>query len=131
MFSYLRQFLAVVGRHRASRSFPDWAARVEIGGEELPRALIPYNVNSQSIRQRFWDGQDKQIRDDLTMLKGNHLFGFGGAYQRNFDYHSRSDNGAGVNNQISYRVDKCRIQLDVAKRAVHPQRGSLVPVFQL
>ncbi len=54
------------------------------------------------MRQRFWDGQDKQLRDDLSMLKGNHLFAFGGSYQRNFDYHSRSDNGAGVNNQISY-----------------------------
>ena len=63
---------------------------------------IPYNVNTQSIRQRFWDGQDKTIRDDMTILKGNHLFTFGGAYARNFDYHSRTDNGAGVNNQISY-----------------------------
>ena len=35
------------------------------------------------------------MRDDLTMLKGNHLFGFGGAYQRNFDYFSRTDNGLG------------------------------------
>ncbi len=59
-------------------------------------------MNTQSVRQRFWDGQDKSIKDDLTMLKGNHLFGFGGTYQRNFDYHSRTDNGAGVNNQISY-----------------------------
>ena len=59
-------------------------------------------MNTQSIRQRFWDGQDKTIRDDLSMLKGNHLFSFGGSYGRNFDYHSRTDNGAGVNNQISY-----------------------------
>jgi hypothetical protein len=36
------------------------------------------------------------------MLKGNHLFTFGGAYARNNDFHSRTDNGAGVNNQVSY-----------------------------
>ena len=59
-------------------------------------------MNTQSVRQRFWDGQDKSLKDDLTMLKGNHLFGFGGSYQRNFDYHSRTDNGSAVNDQISY-----------------------------
>jgi hypothetical protein len=36
------------------------------------------------------------------MLKGNHLLSFGGNYSHNFDYHSRTDNGAGVNNQVSY-----------------------------
>ncbi len=74
---------------------------MELGGESAG-ALIPYNVNTQSVRQRFWDGQDKALKDDLTTLKGNHLFGFGGSYQRNFDYHSRTDNGNGVNDQISY-----------------------------
>jgi hypothetical protein len=43
------------------------------------------------------------------MLKGNHLFGFGGSYARNFDYHSRSDNGAGVNNSTTYEVDSAGI----------------------
>ena len=100
VFSYLRNFW----QWSDAAGPPQLAGlggALEIGGESSS-ALIPYNVNSQSIRQRFWDGQDKQIRDDLTMLKGNHLFGFGGSYGRNFDYHSRSDNGAGVNNQISY-----------------------------
>ena len=80
---------------------PGLGGALEIGGESS-NALIPYNVNTQSVRQRFWDGQDKRIQDDLTKIKGNHLFGFGGSYQRNFDYHSRSDNGSGVNNQVSY-----------------------------
>src|SRR5438132_8000019 len=33
-------------------------------------ALIPYNVNTQSTRQRTWDGQDKAIRDDVSWVKG-------------------------------------------------------------
>ena len=82
---------------------PGLGGAVEIGGEST-NALIPYNVNTQSTRQRFWDGQDKTIKDDLTMIKGNHLIQFGGAYQRNFDYHSRTDNGQGINNQIVYQV---------------------------
>ena len=38
------------------------------------------------------------------MLKGNHLFTFGGAYQRNYDYHQRSDNGGGINYQPTYQL---------------------------
>jgi hypothetical protein len=74
------------------------------GTAESTGALIPFNVNTQSVRQRVWDGQDKMIRDDVTWLKGNHLFQFGGLYQRNYDYHTRTDNGSTVNNQIVYQV---------------------------
>jgi hypothetical protein len=58
--------------------------------------LIPLHVNTQNVRQRFWDGQDKAIRDDITKIKGNHLITFGGQYQRNFDYHQRTDDGGGI-----------------------------------
>ncbi len=64
---------------------------------ETANILAPYNVNTQNVRTRFWDGQDKFLRDDWTMLKGNHLMTFGGAYQRNYDWHQRSDNGGGIN----------------------------------
>ena len=67
-------------------------------------ALSPYNVDTQETRTRFWDGQDNLIRDDVTVLKGNHLFQFGGSYERNFDYHERSDNGGGINYQPVYQL---------------------------
>src|SRR5262249_17995650 len=57
----------------------------------------PYNVNTQQTRTRFWNGRDNFFRDDLSMLKGNHLFQFGGQYQRNWNYHQRTDNGGGIN----------------------------------
>ncbi|HEX3880233.1 MAG TPA: carboxypeptidase-like regulatory domain-containing protein [Bryobacteraceae bacterium] len=101
VFSYLRNFWQWTNANGPAQGFGLGGA-LEIGGESANPGLIPYNVNSQSIRQRFWDGQDKTVRDDVTILKGNHLMTFGGSYARNFDYHSRSDNGAGVNNQISY-----------------------------
>lgn len=100
VFSYLRQFWQWSDANGPPEGF-GLGGNLEIGGESTG-ALIPYNVNSQSIRQRFWDGQDKQLRDDMSMIKGNHFFVFGGAYARNYDYHSRSDNGAGINYQISY-----------------------------
>ena len=65
---------------------------LEIGGESSG-ALIPYNVNTQNVRKRFWDGLDKQIKDDITMIKGNHLIQFGGTYARNYESHQRDDNG--------------------------------------
>jgi hypothetical protein len=59
--------------------------------------LAPYNVNTQSVRTRFWNGHDQMIRDDMTKLSGNHLFQFGGTYQHNYNQHQRSDNGGGIN----------------------------------
>jgi len=71
---------------------------------ESTAALIPYNVNNQSVRMRVWDGQDKMLRDDLTYVSGNHLFQFGGQIQKNFNYHTRTDNGSTINNQIVYQI---------------------------
>jgi len=105
-FSYLRQFWQW-GTAQAPPQIAGLGGAVEIGpgdatSAESTNALIPYNVNTQSIRLRFWDGQDKQVQDNVTMIKGNHLFQFGGSYQRNFYYHMRTDNGIGINNQIVY-----------------------------
>jgi hypothetical protein len=74
---------------------------VEIGGEST-NALIPYNVSAQSTRQRFWDGQDWFLSDQLSHLHGNHLFSYGGSYLRANDLHSRNDNGVTIDTSITY-----------------------------
>ena len=102
--SYLRNFWqwSTVG---GPPQLPGLGGAVEMGGETAGvDALIPYNVNSQSVRNRFWDGQDQLYRDDLSLLHGNHLFQFGGLYQRNFDYHQRNDNGVGIDTSITYQI---------------------------
>ncbi len=102
-FSYLRTYWAW-GSALAPAQLPNLAAgALEIGGESSS-ALIPYNVNTQSVRTRFWDGQDKSLKDDLTMIKGNHLLTVGGTYERNYDYHQRTDNGQGIMNQLVYQI---------------------------
>jgi hypothetical protein len=101
-FSYLRNYWAW-GTAAAPPQLPGLGGALEIGGESSS-ALIPYNVNTQNVRQRFWDGQDKTLRDDVTMLKGNHLLSFGGQYERNFDYHLRNDNGQGIMNAPVYQI---------------------------
>jgi len=67
VFSYLRQFWQWSDDNGPAQGFGLGGA-LEIGGESTG-ALIPYNVNTQSVRSRFWDGQDKQLRDDITMLR--------------------------------------------------------------
>ncbi len=92
---------------------PGLAGVVEIGGESGvnggTNALIPYNVNTQSTRTRYWNGKDNLIKDDVTIIKGNHLIQVGGSYQRNNDTHSRTDNGQGINNSLTYQVTSSNI----------------------
>ncbi len=73
-------------------------------GESKLQNLSPYNVNTQQTRTRFWDGHDQMFRDDVSMLRGNHLFAFGGTYQHNFNWHQRTDNGGGINYQPVYQL---------------------------
>jgi hypothetical protein len=87
----------------APPQLPGLGGALEIGGESA-NALIPYNVNNQNTRQRFWDGHDYMLKDDVTKIWGNHVISFGGAYQRNWDYHLRNDNGQGINTSPVYQI---------------------------
>jgi len=91
------------GSSAAPPQLPGLGGALEIGGE-TSSALIPYNVNNQNTRQRFWDGHDQQYKDDVTKILGNHVIQFGGNYGRNFDYHERNDNGQGINTSPVYQV---------------------------
>jgi hypothetical protein len=102
-FSYLRNFWSWADKEGPVQ-FTGLGGALEPFGEQATQVLAPYNVNTQSVRTRFWDGQDRYFRDDVTMLKGNHLFTFGGAYQHNYNYHQRSDNGGGVNYAPTYQL---------------------------
>jgi hypothetical protein len=102
-FNYLRNFWQW-STAAAPPQVPGIGGALEINSDNS-NALIPYNVDAQDARQRFWDGQDKVVKDDLTMIKGNHLIQFGGLYQRDYDYHLRNDNGVGIMNSPVYQVN--------------------------
>ncbi len=111
--SYQREFWQW-GSMNAPAQLPGLGGALEIApgtsaNAESSNALIPYNINTQSVRQRFWDAHDTFLREDLTLIKGKHLFQFGGSYQHNFDYHTRTDNGVGVNDQIVYQITPTNI----------------------
>ncbi len=101
-FSYLRNYWQW-GTVAGPPQLPGLGGALEIGGESR-NALIPYNVNSQDVRQRFWDGHDYVLNDSASWLKGNHLIQLGGTYQRNFDYHGRNDNGVGIDTSPTYQI---------------------------
>ena len=77
---------------------------IEPLGESATNVLSPYNVNAQQIRTRIWNGKDNTFRDDLSKLKGNHFIQVGAQFQHNFNYHQRTDNGAGINYTPTYQL---------------------------
>jgi hypothetical protein len=103
-YSFLRNWWAW-SRAGDTIQLPGIGGALEMyAGESHTEDLAPYNVNTQQTRTRFWDGHDQMIRDDVSMLKGNHLFEFGGTYQHNFNWHQRTDNGGGINYQPVYQI---------------------------
>jgi hypothetical protein len=102
-YSFLRNWWAW-GRAGDTAQLPGLGAALEPFGETATQALIPYNVNTQQTRTRFWDGHDWMLRDDISILKGSHLFQVGGSYQHNWNYHQRTDNGGGINYQPVYQL---------------------------
>ncbi|HEV3199289.1 MAG TPA: carboxypeptidase-like regulatory domain-containing protein [Bryobacteraceae bacterium] len=101
-FNYLRNWWQW-STNGAVPQLPGLGGALEMGGESS-NALIPYNVDSQSTRQRTWDGHDTVLRDDLSLLHGNHLVQFGGQYQRNYDFFTRNDNGIGIDAALVYQL---------------------------
>jgi hypothetical protein len=102
-YSYLRNFWQW-GSAGDTPQLTGLGGALEPFGQSQTQSLSPYNVDTQNTRTRFWDGQDNMVRDDVSILHGNHLFQFGGTYQRNYDYHQRSDNGGGINFQPVYEL---------------------------
>jgi len=108
-FSYTRNWWAY-GDPSGVPNVAGYPAALEIGGENSGSSLStnpllgPYNTNNQSTRTRYWDGHDYLYRDDLTWVKGSHLFQMGGMYLRNVDTHKRNDNGETINTYEQYLI---------------------------
>ncbi len=84
------------GSAGAPPQLPGLGAAIDLGG------LLPYEVNRNNSLSRYWNGQDKVLKDDLSLVQGNHLFQFGGAYTRWFLQHQRNDNGLNMTTTPTY-----------------------------
>jgi Carboxypeptidase regulatory-like domain len=102
-YSFLRNYWAWSDQN-APPQVSGLGGAMEPFGESSAYVLAPFNVDTQDIRTRFWDGHDNFFSDNVSVLKGNHLLQFGGQYQHNYDYHQRSDNGGGINFTPTYQL---------------------------
>ncbi|MGH9454574.1 MAG: carboxypeptidase-like regulatory domain-containing protein, partial [Terriglobia bacterium] len=108
-FSFTRNWWAY-GDPSGVPNFAGSPAAFEIGGENSGSSTStnpifgPYNTNNQSVRTRYWNGHDTMYRDDVTWIKGNHLFQLGGSYLHNNDTHLRNDNGQSINTFEQYLI---------------------------
>jgi hypothetical protein len=80
------------------------AAALQIGGEAQTTALVPMNVDTNSVRTRMWDGHNWSLRDDVAWLKGNHLLQFGGSWSRAAVIFNRNDGQVSSLTQPVYQI---------------------------
>ncbi|MGC2301470.1 MAG: carboxypeptidase-like regulatory domain-containing protein, partial [Acidobacteriaceae bacterium] len=102
-YSYLRNYWSW-STQNGPPQISGLGGAMEPFGESASTVLAPFNVDTQDVRTRFWDGHDNFLSDNVSILKGNHLLQFGGQYQHNWDYHQRSDNGGGINFTATYQL---------------------------
>jgi hypothetical protein len=103
-YSYLRNYWNWKDDNAPAQITGAGGAIEPLGESSATTVLSPYNVNSQSIRTRTWDGKDNFFSDNVTKLKGNHLIQAGGQFQHNFNFFSRTDNGSSINFTPTYQL---------------------------
>ncbi len=90
---------------------PGLNGALAIGGE-TSNPLMPINVDTQNARNRLWDGHDYGLRDNLSWLKGTHLFQFGGEYTYDWWKFDRYDNVVGGLTQLVQEVSNSGVNID-------------------
>ncbi len=96
-YSYLRNWWAW-SRTGAPPQIPGLGGALEFdAGQSLDSGPRPIQRKQSANPPPFLGREDQMFRDDVSMLKGNHLFQFGGTYQHNFNYHQRNDSGGTIN----------------------------------
>ena len=102
-FSYLRDFWQW-NTAGAAPQVAGVAAALQIGGEAQNTALVPMNVDTNSVRTRMWNGHNYDYRDDVSWLAGNHLFQFGGSAARSAVQFNRNDGQVSSLTQTVYQI---------------------------
>lgn len=74
---------------------PSLGAAVQIYAENNVSGLVPMNIDTQNSRSRVWDGKDYTLNEELSWLKGSHLFQIGGSFRHQNFYHVRDDKVVG------------------------------------
>jgi hypothetical protein len=68
---------------------------LQLVNESVSSGVVPINVDTQQSRQRLWDGKDYNIIDNVSWMKGKHLFQIGGRFGWQRFLHLRNDKVTG------------------------------------
>jgi len=68
---------------------------LQIWNESRTSGMVPINVDTQNGRERSWNGRDFTWIDNLSWVKGKHLWQFGGRAQVQHLFHNRNDKVVG------------------------------------
>ena len=82
------------------------AAALSIGGEGIRVGMQPINVDTQNARSRLWNGKDYTFIENLSWIKGSHLFSFGGRAGTQRFFHQRDDKVVGGLTSAVYTVGR-------------------------
>ncbi len=101
-FDYLRHWWQwgtfALGTMPAPEGFPQPSglnASLSILGEGIGVGMQPINVDTQNARSRLWNGKDYSVFEDLSWVKGKHVWQFGGRFGSQHFYHRRDDKVVG------------------------------------
>jgi hypothetical protein len=96
-FNWLRHWWewSVTGAHTPVLPTSLSDAILQIGQESKDSGLVPINVDTQNARQRDWNGRDYTFSDNVTWIRGKHMWQFGGRTQLERFLHIRDDKVSG------------------------------------
>jgi hypothetical protein len=96
-FDYLRHWWSWIAPGAGIPVIPSSLSdtRLQLWQESRVNGMVPINVNTQQARQRVWNGRDFTFIDNLSWIKGKHLWTFGGRVQIQHFLHVRDDKVVG------------------------------------
>jgi len=109
-FGYTRNEWNWIRNGPQTPAVPGSAGAIEIDGEST-NALIPVNIDTQNSRNRAWYEHNYDYRDELTWLKGNHMFQFGGDMLHEWWHFNRFDNVVGGLTNLIYEIDNGSVNM--------------------
>jgi hypothetical protein len=83
------------GTHGANPQVSTIGGALQLVNESVSSGVVPYNVDTQQARQRNWNGKDWNLVENISWLKGKHLFQIGGRYGWQRLNHLRNDKVTG------------------------------------
>ncbi len=117
-FDFLRHFWEWK-RIQPFPQLPGLGAALQIFSESN-NTLVPLNVDTQNARSRVWNGKDYNFNDEVSWLRGRHLFQFGGSYRRQNFFHRRDDKVTGGLSVPEYYVLKTNTYTSISPAGFVP-----------